>query len=85
MARWTKCLLSLKDGYLYGWEAQAEQPLFRVELKFVLESRRGKVDVLEVSDKKNTYWLTFREESKLKEWKKAIEDWINAHNIVDRG
>lgn len=72
MARWTKCLISLKDRYLYGWELQSDKLLFRVQLKHVLESRRGKIDVLEVSDKRITYWLAFKEETKLKEWKKAF-------------
>jgi hypothetical protein len=64
-SKWCKCLLALKGNRLYCWELDSGRQVFGMPVVSLGKMKKGRLEVLQVSDGKIMHALTFKEEQQL--------------------
>jgi len=70
--KWCKCLLALKGNHLYCWEIDSGRQVFWMPVVSLGQIKKGRLDVLQVSNGKDMHSLTFKEENQFDEWKLTL-------------
>jgi hypothetical protein len=68
-AKWAKCHLALKSDQLYCWDNETDSQLFNLKVTGTSKMKKGRLEVLQITDGKQIFLIAFKEEQHLIDWK----------------